>query len=238
MAFLEKHLQAAQPKAERNDAGVVGALQQLPVRGFLFQAVHQAGNHQQARRHVDVEDVFPAEAFRQPAAQGRTDGRGEGRGDGEQRHALGAMVFRQLDQGEGEGQRDQRTTGEALHGAEHDHALQAPGQGAEQRGDQETYGHPDGQAPRGEQLHQPGGEGNHDDFRHQIGGGNPRTFFQGGGERPLDVLERRVGDLDVEDRHEGAKHGAHHCDPVAPGGFARRANQCISRHGSRPSGAP
>lgn len=39
MAFLEKHLQAAQPKAERDDAGVIGTFQQLPVRLFLLKPV-------------------------------------------------------------------------------------------------------------------------------------------------------------------------------------------------------
>ncbi|MNE66393.1 hypothetical protein D3C80_1619380 [compost metagenome] len=114
MAFLQEYLQATQADGHGDDAGVVGALQQLPVRCFLFQAVEQAGDHQQARRDVDIEDVFPAEILGQPAAEGRSDGRSEGGGDGEQRHALGALMIRQLDQRQGERQRDQCAAGETL----------------------------------------------------------------------------------------------------------------------------
>ena len=81
----------------------------------------------------------------------------EGGGDGEQRHALRTVVFRQLDQGQGERQRNQRAAGETLHGAEHDHAFQVPGERAEQRGHQEAHRDHHRQAPCREQLHQPGG---------------------------------------------------------------------------------
>ena len=102
---------AAQAQAEGNDAGVVGGLQQLPVRCLLLQAIKQPGDHDQAGRHVDVEDVFPAPILCQPAAQRRADGGGEGGGDGEQGHALGAVVLGQFDQRQGERQRDQRAAG-------------------------------------------------------------------------------------------------------------------------------
>ncbi len=238
MAFFEKHLQAAEAGRQRDDAGVVGTLQQLPVRLLLLQAVEQAGDHHQARRHVDVEDVLPAPVLGEPAAERRADRRGEGRGDGEQRHALGSLTLRQLDQRQRESQRDQRAAGEALQRPEDDHAFKVPGEGAEQGRDQKTDRHPDGKPTCREQLHQPGGQRNHDDFRHQVGGGNPRAFLQRGRERALDVLERRVGDLDIQHRHEGAEHGAHHGDPVAPAGFADRAGQCISGHEGRPSLPP
>ena len=230
MAFLEEHLQAAQADAQGEDAGVIGALEQFPVRLFLLQAIHQAGNHDQAGRDVDVEDVLPAPVFREPATQGRADGGGEGGGHGEHGHAFGAMVFRQLDQRQGERQGDQRAAGKTLQGTEHDHAFQAPGHGAEQGGEQETDRDPDRQAACREQLHQPGGEGDHDDFRHQVGGGNPRAFLKRRRQRALDVFERGVGDLDVEYRHEGAEHHAHDCNPVPPGRFADRADQLITGH--------
>ncbi|MNM77365.1 hypothetical protein D3C81_892160 [compost metagenome] len=114
MPFLEEHLQATQADGHGDDAGIVGALQQFPVRRLLLQAIEQAGDHQKSRRDVDIEDVFPAEVLGQPAAQGRSDGRSEGGGDGEQRHALGALMIRQLDQRQGERQRDQCAAGETL----------------------------------------------------------------------------------------------------------------------------
>ncbi|MNE28588.1 hypothetical protein D3C80_1220330 [compost metagenome] len=147
MAFLQKHLQATEPDAEGENAGVVGAFQQFPVGFFLLQAVHQAGDHDQAGRDVDVEDVLPAPVLRQPAAEGRADGGRERGGHGEHGHAFGAVVFRELDQGQGERQRNQRATGKALQGAEHNHAFQAPRHGAEQGRDQESEGHPHRQAP-------------------------------------------------------------------------------------------
>ncbi|MNN14750.1 hypothetical protein D3C81_1278290 [compost metagenome] len=133
MAFFQEHLQAAQADAKRNNAGVIGAFQQFPVRFFLFQAIQQAADHDQAGRDVDVEDVLPAPVFGQPATQGRADGGGKGGGHGKHRHAFGAMVFGQLDQGQGECQGNQRAAGKALHGAEDDHALQVPGHRAQQR---------------------------------------------------------------------------------------------------------
>ncbi|MNV57780.1 hypothetical protein D3C71_1501280 [compost metagenome] len=114
MTFLQKYLQATEADAKGDDAGVVGAFQQFPMRFFLLQAVHQAGDHDQAGRNVDVEDVFPAPVFSQPAAQSRADGRRESSGHGEHRHALGAMVFGEFDQREGERQRNQRAAGKAL----------------------------------------------------------------------------------------------------------------------------
>ena len=130
--LFKKHLQAAQPQAQGDDACIIGAFQQLPVRVFLLQPVHQAGNHHQARRDVDVEDVLPAPVFGQPAAEGGADGGGEGGGHGEHRHSFGAVVFGQLDQGKGKRQWDQRAAGKALQGAEQDHAFQVPGHRAQQ----------------------------------------------------------------------------------------------------------
>ncbi|MNY52970.1 hypothetical protein D3C86_1886910 [compost metagenome] len=99
---------------------------------LLFQAVQQPADHDQAGWNVDVENVFPAPVFREPAAQGRADRGGKGGGHGEHGHALGAMVFGQLDQGQGKGQWNQRPPGKTLHGAKHDHAFQAPGHRAQQ----------------------------------------------------------------------------------------------------------
>ncbi|MNI55563.1 hypothetical protein D3C73_1105220 [compost metagenome] len=147
MTFLEKHLQTTQADTQRDDAGVVGTFEQFPVCRFPFQAIHQAGNHDQPRRYVDVEDVFPAPVFREPAAQCRAYGGGERGGHGKHGHAFGAMMLGQLDQGQGERQRDQCTAGEALQGSEHDHAFQAPGHGAKQRRDKKPQRHPNGQAP-------------------------------------------------------------------------------------------
>ncbi|MNP17487.1 hypothetical protein D3C76_1099210 [compost metagenome] len=230
MAFLQEYLQTAKADAQGNDAGVVGAFKQFPVGRFLFQAVHQAGDHDQARRDVDVENVFPAPVFRQPATERRADRWREGCRHRKHGHAFGAVMFGKFDQGQGEGQRNQRAAREALQCTKDDHAFQAPGHGAEQGGREKSEGHPHRQASRRQQLHEPGGERDHDDLRHQVGGGNPRAFLQGRRQRALDILERGIGDLDVQHRHEGAEHHAHHRDPVPPGRFPDRANQLITGH--------
>src|SRR5690606_37194303 len=49
----------------------------------------------------------------------------------------------------------------------------------------------------------------------QIGGGDPGAFAQGGRQGPLNILQGGVGDLDVEDGHEGANEAPHDGDPVA-----------------------
>jgi len=138
VTFLKKYLQTTEADAEGENAHVVSAFEQFPVGFFLLQAIHQAGDHDQARRHVDVEDVFPAPVFREPATDGRADRGRERRGHGEHGHAFGAVVFREFDQRQGKRQRDQRAAGEALQGTEDDHALQAPGHRAQQRGGEKT----------------------------------------------------------------------------------------------------
>ena len=57
------------------------------------------------------------------------------------------------------------------------------------------------------------GERDHDDLADQIGGRDPGAVVDAGADAALDVEQRGVGDLDVEDRHEGADHGGEHGDP-------------------------
>src|SRR5690606_4762646 len=147
MAFLETHLQAAQTDRHGDYAGIVTLAQQLPARGAAVQPVEQPQGHECAGDHVDVEDPFPAEILGQPAADGGADGGGEGGGDGEQRHALGAYVQRQLGQHQGEGEGDKGAPGQSLQHPEHDHALQAPGHGAEQGGDDKEHRDADRKTP-------------------------------------------------------------------------------------------
>src|SRR5208282_2726556 len=64
-----------------------------------------------------------------------------------------------------------------------------------------------------------------DDLRHQIGGRNPTSFIDGGAERALDTGQRRIGDLDIEDRGEGAENGAENREPIA--------KTCTRRFGCR-----
>ena len=68
-------------------------------------------------------------------------------------------------------------------------------------------------ATQREYRRQEAGERNDHDLRHQIGGGDPAAVVDAGTDRSLDVGQRRVGDLDVQHRDEGADDGANDREP-------------------------
>ncbi len=215
VALFQHHFQQAQPHRHGKDADEIHPLDHLPVHRLLVQPVGQHGHHQQSRRHVQVEDVVPGHLFGQPAAQGRADGGGEGGAQAEQRHAGGPLVQRQQTDDEGEGHRDQRPAGEALQRPKDDHAGEVPAERAEHGGDDEGACGPQQVAPHTQAPAQPAAQRDGDHLRHQIGGGDPGALAQGGRQGPLNVLQGGVGDLDVEDGHEGADEAPHDRDPVA-----------------------
>ena len=234
LTFFQKHLQTAQADGHAQDAGIVAFLQQLPARFALIQPVQQAQGHQHTGDDVDVEDVFPAVVLGQPAADGRADGRREGGGDGEQRHALGTDIQGQLGEHQREGEGNQRAAGQPLQHPEQDHAFQIPGHRTQQRGDNEGDGYAYRKASWRHDHRQPRRQRNDDDLGHQIGGRYPRAFFNGGRQCALDVLERRVDDLDIQNGHEGAENGAENGNPIAAGWRWNRL--CLGRfsHAGRP----
>ena len=70
-------------------------------------------------------------------------------------------------------------------------------------------------AARGEHLHEPAGERNHDDLGHEVCGRDPRAFLETRPQRPANVGQRRVRHVHVHPRHEAAEHAAEHRDPRA-----------------------
>jgi hypothetical protein len=79
-----------------------------------------------------------------------------------------------------------------------------------------------------EHAHEQAGHRDHDDLGHQVGGGDPRALFLRGRQRAEDILQRRVGDLDIQHRHEGAQHAGGHRHPGATGDLLarRRRDKC------------
>src|SRR3954452_9735314 len=92
-------------------------------------------------------------------------------------------------------------------------------------------------APHPEDAAEVAGERAGDDLGHQVGGRDPGPLVEGRREPALDVLERGVGDLDVEHRHEGAQDGAVDRHPVAEGDGLRRLPGGRLAHGLPAAGA-
>ena len=66
---------------------------------------------------------------------------------------------------------------------------------------------------------------NDDDLADQIGGRDPGAVVDAGADAAFDVEQRGVGDLDVEDRHEGADHAGHDRDPGRQAGLVGGAGR-------------
>src|SRR6185312_6599043 len=110
--------------------------------------------------------------------------------------------------------------GEALPGAADHHHRQAGRQPAQHREGQEADAIRDQVAAGRKHIGEPRGQRDRDDLGGEIGGRNPAPLVERRGEPTLNLLERGIGDLDVQHRHEGAEDGAEHGDPVPGGGLA------------------
>ena len=151
---------------------------------------------------------MPAVVIGQPAANRRADGRAERRGHSEDRHADGLFGRRQERQDGVERERNQRAAGDALAGAEQNHHVQAGGKGAEHGENQEAGGAENQVTLERKNFRHDPADSNCDNFRDQISGGNPGTFRDRGTQRAGNIIQRRVGNLDVQHRHERAQHNA------------------------------
>ena len=171
-----------------------------------------------ARHRIDEENRLPAISLGEIAADGRADRRREGYREREEREPDRLLRLRQPGQHHGESHRDQHAAGEALKAAHDDHRAEIMGEGAGDREQREQNRVDEHVAPEREHPAQIVGERNDDDLADQIGGRNPGAIVDAGADAALDVEQRSVGDLDVEDRHEGADHAGKHGDP---GGQAR-----------------
>ena len=92
------------------------------------------------------------------------------------------------------------------------------GEGAGHREQREQDGVRQHVAAEGEDAAEIVGQRDHHDLADEIGGRDPGAVVDAGADAALDVEQRGVGDLDVEDRHEGADHAGEDGDP---GGGAR-----------------
>ena len=205
VAFLQHRLQAGEPDRHGGDSGPVAGLQERQVHRLVVEREPQHDHHQDAGHEIDVEDILPAPVLGEIAADRRTDGRREGRRDGEQRQADRLPVLGQERDDDGEGHRDQHAAGEALDGSQHDHLAEVAGKRAGDREDEEQHRIDDQVAAHGEDARQPAGQRDDDDLGDEVGGGDPAAVVKACADRALDVGERRVDDLDVEHRHEGAE---------------------------------
>ena len=62
-----------------------------------------------------------------------------------------------------------------------------------------------------------------DDLADQVGGGDPGAVIDTCADAALDIEKRGIGDLDIEDRHEGADHTGENGDPFPGTGLAAGA---------------
>jgi hypothetical protein len=83
--------------------------------------------------------------------------------------------------------------------------------------------------PEREHAAEKGGQRDHDDLADQIGRRDPGAVVDAGADAALDVEQRRIGDLDVEDRHERADHGRERRDPRRRAGVVDVAPRRIER---------
>ena len=120
---------------------------------------------------------------------------------------------RQHGQRDGEGERDQHAAEEALQRAQHDHLLQVAGECTGDRHHQEQHRVRQQIAAQREHRREEAGQRDDHDLRHQVGGRDPAAVIDAGADRALDVRQRRVGDLDVQHRDEGADDGADDREP-------------------------
>ena len=75
-----------------------------------------------------------------------------------------------------------------------------------------------------------GGERDHHDLADQVGGRDPGAVVDAGADAALDVEQRGIGDLDVEDRHEGADHAGERRRSRSSGSPCRRLQRRSARH--------
>ena len=137
----------------------------------------------------------------------------EGHGKREQREADRLLRLRQLGQHHGERHGDQDAAGKALQAAHRDHRAEVVGEGAGDGEQREQDRVAEDVAAEREHLAEVVGQRDHDDLADEVGGRDPGAVVDAGADAALDVEQRGVGDLDVEDRHEGADHAGEHGDP-------------------------
>ena len=126
-------------------------------------------------------------------------------------------ALRKQSDDEGEGERDQDAAAKTLDRAQDDHLLQVPREGTSRRKDEEQDCVDQQISPDRERLGKPARQRDDDDLGNKIGGRNPTAVIDTGTDRALDVGQRGVDNLNVQDRHEGPNRGADNGHPGSNG---------------------
>ena len=231
--LLQHDLQRTEAQHHAGDSPPIALAQQLQLHGLTIDGPGHRRQQRDTGEELKVENPAPGIHVRQPPAHGRTGRLGHAIGQAEQRHAQRHLAGRQLGDDQLERQRNQHRPGRALHHADHDHGLQVWRQRTGDRRHQEQARAHQHHAAQREHLHQPGREGDHDDFRHQVRGGNPRAFLERRPQGAFDFRQRGAGDMHVHAGHETTKQPADHGHPGTQRDLGRMR---LSLHGHAPHG--
>ena len=196
------------PKTSRNMAAALEPDAQ-PVEGVrvalqLRHLQQHAPDGEDAHRHVDEEDPFPAQGVHEHAAEDRADQRGDAGDRAPQAHGRAAAGVGEHAGNERHGLRAHHGGAQALHHARGDQRFDVGREPAPQRGERE-----DGQADqedvaRAEPVAQAPGDQQRHRKRQQVGAVDP--------DHPVDVGVQAVHDR----RHGGGDDGGVHQDHEEP----------------------
>ncbi len=223
LALVENHLQEAKPEDKEGEAEVVETDAPAQQRVALLDQMRRVFNHRadqrkqdDADRDVDQKDPVPGEVVGDPAAQGRADRRSEDDGDAVEGEGHAAVTRRESVGENGLRHRLQPAAGQALQGAKGDEQPEARRQPAEQRGHTEAgdAGHVEPLAA--EDAGQPAADRQDDRVGNQVRGQDPGRLFLARRQAAGDVLQRDVGDGDVEHLHERGHGDDGRDDPGRP----------------------
>ena len=174
----------------------------------LAEIGREAGEGQDADRHVDVEDPAPVVGLGQPAAQGRAQDGADHDAHAPHRHRLAVLLLGIRIEQHGLRQRHQRGAEQALHQAEQHHLGQRAGEAAQHRGAGEARDGDLEQPLAAEPRLEEAGDGRGDGGGHDIGGQHPVDLVDRRRQRALHVGQRHVGDGRVQRLHDGGEHDA------------------------------
>ncbi len=232
IAFLEHGLQRRQPDRHGEDAEPITFFQQPELHRLPLQREIERAYHHDGRHHVDIENSLPAVVFGEIAADGGADRGREGHRKRKDGKADGLLRLRQFCQYQRECHRDHDAAGKTLQAAHRDHRRQIMGEGARDRENRKQRRAREHIAAERKHPAQIIGERDHHDLADQIRGRDPRSVVDPSTDAAFDVEQRGIGDLDVEDRHEGTDHGREHGDPYRGAG-AVRIDRCGCRSSAR-----
>ncbi|MCY1289946.1 hypothetical protein D9M70_390620 [compost metagenome] len=188
---------------------------------LLLEREVERNHHDDAWGRVDEEDRLPAVVLGEVAADRRADRRREGDGQGEECQSERLLRLGQPGQDHRESHGDEHAARNALQTAQHDHRAEVMGEGASRGKDREQDRICQDIAPEREDAAEVVGKGDHHDLADQVGGRYPGAIVDAGADPALDVEQRGVGDLDVQDRHEGTDQAGEHRDPCRRARFFR-----------------